>query len=92
MAFWQHRWNASSQFNTACQNKREKRDSVVVSNVSGIPNYARLSTSEIIINVAKKPISGKQTGLVLTLKWIFGILCALIVLIITIKICLRKAL
>ena len=47
----------------------EKRDSVVVSNVSD-----------------------KQTGLVPTLKWIFGILCALIVLIITIKVCSRKAL
>ena len=52
----------------------EKRDSVVVSNVSD------------------KPLNDKQTGLVPTLKWVFGILCALIVLIITIKVCLRKAL
>ena len=59
MDFWQHRWNGSSQFDTACQNQRDKRDFVVVSNVSD------------------KPISGKQTGLVPTLKWIFGIPCAL---------------
>ena len=80
------------QFDTACQNKREKSDSVVINNVCGIPSYARLSTSEIMSNVAKKPISGKQTGLVPTLKWFFGILCALIVLVITLKLCLRKAL
>lgn len=47
------------------------------------------------LTVSSKFISGKpesQTGLVPILKWIFGILCALIVLVITLKLCLRKAL
>ena len=46
----------------------EKRDSVVVTNVSG-----------------------KQTGLVPTLKWLFAILCAVIVLTLTIKLLPRRA-
>lgn len=53
----------------------EKRDSVVVSNVSGKPDS----------------VSGKQTGLVPTLKWLFAILCAIIVLTLTIKLIPRRA-
>lgn len=34
----------------------------------------------------------KPSSFLTALKWIFGILCALIVLVVTIKLCLRKAL
>ena len=41
--------------------------------------------------VSGKPLSCKQTGLVPTLKWFFAILCAVIVLTLTIKLIPRRA-
>lgn len=43
------------------------------------------------VTVSSKPISGKQTRLVPTLKWLFAILCAIIVLTLTIKLIPRRA-
>lgn len=43
------------------------------------------------VTVSSKPISGKQTGLVPILKWLFAILCAVIVLTLTIKLIPRRA-
>ena len=54
----------------------EKRDSVEVNTVSGKP----------------ETVNSKRSTVNQTLKWLFAILCALIVLIITLKLCLRKAL
>lgn len=51
-----------------------------------------LTVSSKLISGKPDSVSGKQTGLVPTLKWILGILCAVIVLVVTIKVCLRKAL
>ena len=51
-----------------------------------------LTVSSKLISGKPDSVSSKQTGLVPTLKWIFGILCALIVLVITLKLCLREAL
>ena len=53
--------------------------------------YIEKRDSVVVSTVSDKPISGKQTGLVPTLKWIFGILCAVIVLTLTIKLLPRRA-
>ena len=53
--------------------------------------YIEKRDSVEVCTVSGKPISGKQTGLVPTLKWLFAILCAVIVLTLTIKLIPRRA-
>ena len=70
------------------QDVRSKREEVVHDTV-----YIEKRDSSVVMEqtVSSKPLSGKQS-ITSTLKWTFAILCAIIVLIITVKVCLRRSL
>lgn len=72
---------------------RDREEKIVIkTDTVYIEKTDTLTVSSKFISGKPDSVSGKQTGLVPTLKWIFGILCTLIVLVITLKLCLRKAL
>ena len=61
------------------QDLREKKERTEVSvDTVYVERTDTLTVSSKLISGKPDSVSGKQTGLVPTLKWIFGILCALI--------------
>ena len=66
---------------------RDREEKIVVKT-----DTVYVSIDTVTVNNRPSAVSSKRSTVSQTLKWIFGILCALIVLIITLKLCLRKAL